>query len=175
VHVFIRGGLKLQSCFLKYPRDDVTCQWDACIPLANRHRHPYSKHDYSYLYATLLGKVFNHSDCLRSAKADFPLSKVETAFWCSFSRVPNWRLDWPKYSFSQSPHGIEYTARVILVPTNRWSQAIIQNVLENVLKNNKTIDIVFLKNESRTMIIFVSDLFLKVNHKTWSFLVGLSP
>ena len=27
---------------------------DAYIPLANRHRHPYSKHDDSYLYATLL-------------------------------------------------------------------------------------------------------------------------
>jgi hypothetical protein len=47
-----------------------------------------------------------YSTC--SAKADFPLSKVETAFWCSFSRVPNWRLDWPKYSFLQSPHGIDY-------------------------------------------------------------------
>jgi hypothetical protein len=56
--------VKLQSWFLKYPRNDVTCQWDACIPLANRHRHPYSKHNCSYLYATLLGKVFDHSDCL---------------------------------------------------------------------------------------------------------------
>ena len=37
------------------------------------------------------------------------------------------------------------------------------------MKDNKTIDcieIVFLKNESRTMIIFVSDLFLKANQKT---------
>ena len=35
------------------------------------------------------------------------------------------------------------------------------------MKDNKTIEIVFLKkNESRTMIIFVSDLFLKANHKT---------
>jgi hypothetical protein len=25
---------------------------------------------------------------------------------CSFRRVPNWRLDWPRYSFSQSPHCI---------------------------------------------------------------------
>ena len=31
------------------------------------------------------------------------------------------------------------------------------------MKDNKTIEIVFLKNESRTMIIFVSDLFLKAN------------
>jgi hypothetical protein len=37
------------------------------------------------------------------------------------------------------------------------------------MKHNKTTEIVFLKNESRTMIIFVSDLFLKANHKTWSF------
>jgi hypothetical protein len=39
------------------------------------------------------------------------------------------------------------------------------------MKDNKikTIEIVFLKNESRTMIIFVSDMFLKANHKTWSF------
>ena len=37
---------------------------DAYIPLANRHCHPHSKHDYSYLCATLLGKVFDHSDCL---------------------------------------------------------------------------------------------------------------
>ena len=34
------------------------------------------------------------------------------------------------------------------------------------MKDNKTIEIVFLKNESRTMIIFVSDMFLKANHKT---------
>ena len=34
------------------------------------------------------------------------------------------------------------------------------------MKDNKTIEIVFLKNELRTMIIFVSDLFLKANHKT---------
>ena len=60
----VRGDLKLRSWLLKYPRDDVTCQEDAYIPLANRHRHPYSKHDDSYLYATLLGKVFDHSDCL---------------------------------------------------------------------------------------------------------------
>ena len=33
------------------------------------------------------------------------------------------------------------------------------------MKDNKTIEIVFLKNESRTMIIFISDLFLKANHK----------
>ena len=37
------------------------------------------------------------------------------------------------------------------------------------MKDNKTIEIVFLKNESQTMIIFVSDLFLKANHKTLSF------
>jgi hypothetical protein len=61
----------LQSWLLKYPRDDVTCQGDACIPLANRRRHPYSKHDYSYLYATLLGKVFDHSDCLGQSKRQF--------------------------------------------------------------------------------------------------------
>jgi hypothetical protein len=54
---FRHSSLVSSSGLLKYPRDDVTCQWDACIPLANRHRHPYSKHDYSHLYATLLGKA----------------------------------------------------------------------------------------------------------------------
>jgi hypothetical protein len=33
-----------------------------------RYRHPYSKHDYSYVYATLLGNVFGHSDCLNTCK-----------------------------------------------------------------------------------------------------------
>jgi hypothetical protein len=42
------------------------------------------------------------------------------------------------------------------------------------MKDNKTIEIVFLKNESRTMIILVSDLFLKANHKTWSLILGRS-
>ena len=45
-----------------------------------------------------------------SAKADFKLLKLETAIWCSsFRRVQNWRFVWPRYTFSQSPHGIEYT------------------------------------------------------------------
>ena len=30
-----------------------------------------------------------------SSKADFSLFECKTAFWCSFNRVPNWRLVWP--------------------------------------------------------------------------------
>ena len=44
-----------------YPWDDIICQQDEYV--VNKHHHPYSKHDYSYLYATLLGNVFDHSDC----------------------------------------------------------------------------------------------------------------
>ena len=58
------------------------------IFVANKHRDSYSKHDYSYLYATLLGNVFVVSGRLMilefptqsrvcmvtcSAKPDFPL------------------------------------------------------------------------------------------------------
>ena len=47
-----------------------------------------------------------------SAKVDFELLELETSLSCSFRRVQNWRFVWPRYTFSQSPHGIEYTACV---------------------------------------------------------------
>ena len=47
-----------------------------------------------------------------SGRTDFELSKIETAFWRSFKLVRNWRFVTPRCSFSQSPHGIEYTTCV---------------------------------------------------------------
>ena len=41
-----------------------------------------------------------------SDKAEFSFLQKKTAFWCSFKRVPNWRLVCPIYSLSQSLHGI---------------------------------------------------------------------
>ena len=40
-------------------------------------------------------------------KAEFSFLQRKTAFWCSFNRVPNWRLVCPMYSLSQSLQGIE--------------------------------------------------------------------
>ena len=38
--------------------------------------------------------------------------RIRNSLWCFFRRVQSWRFVWPKYTFSQSPHGIEYTACV---------------------------------------------------------------
>ena len=43
-------------------------------------------------------------------KAELSFFERETAFWCSFKRVPNWRLVCPMYSWLQSLHGMEYIA-----------------------------------------------------------------
>ena len=70
-----------------------------------------------------------------SAKADFELSKIETAFWCSFKRVPNWRFVSPRYSFSQSPHGMEYTTFVFCLVATQFLD--LAKICPNVWKGFK--------------------------------------
>ena len=61
--VFIRGDLKSHCGFL-YTHGiwrHLPTRW--IYSCGNKHRHPYSEHHYSYLYATVLGNVFGHGDC----------------------------------------------------------------------------------------------------------------
>jgi hypothetical protein len=58
-----RGLSEVTTWLLMYPWDDVICQTRWIYSCGNKHRHPYSEHHYSYLYATVLGNVFGHGDC----------------------------------------------------------------------------------------------------------------
>ena len=62
---------------------------------------------------------------------------------------------------SQSFHACEGSSSTYTIQARGWFII--------TMKDNKTIEIVSLKNKSRTMIIFVSDLFLKASHKTYHF------
>ena len=63
--------------------------------------------------------------CLKHANwQGWFLTDIETAFWCSFKGVPNWRFVLPRYSFPQPPHGIVYAKCVFcLISTRSFSLA----------------------------------------------------
>ena len=74
-----------------------------------------------------------------SDKAELSFFERETAFWCSFKRVPNWRLVCPMYSWLQSLHAHTPTLLWIVTTVDYCQMLICISLIDDVTTQKSSI------------------------------------